>query len=170
MKIIPNLQPEIRKTPDSWQSPKEYNNSDSFFPVKAPRLISFKKKSTIGQCHFSNFLLAWRSWKSRSQVSGQLGHPGSEYGTGRRGGGGRGGGGRSTKKRRGGQGVFSRPPAATVVPPAATGTGRESDYGHYQRRQRKLRKPQNSATPSHYQYSGSNEHPITADQHEDERH
>lgn len=84
--------------------------------------------------------------KSHSQVSGQLGHPGSEFGAGRRGGGGRGG---SAKGQRRGQGVFHGSPAAAVVSPAAASTSGKSSLGHRRRRRQRVRELEDTATLSH---------------------
>lgn len=104
--------------------------------------------------------------KSRSQVSGQLGHSESEYGAARRGGGGRGG--RNAKEQRGGQGVSYGSPATTVVSFAAESTRCESrlEFHQYWQRDRKL---QNPATLSHDQHPGPHEYPATTNRHENER-
>lgn len=106
--------------------------------------------------------------KSRSQVSGQLGHPKSEYGAAR----GRGGrrGRRNAKEQRGGQGVSYGSPATAVVSFAAENTKCESRPEYRQQRRQRDRKLQDPATLSHDQYPGPHEYPATTDRHQDERH
>lgn len=147
-----------------------YNNASKQNKFKSSSLEFILSKWKRGFIFSSSVIFKFSTCmtmrKSRSQVSGQLGHSESEYGVTWGGGGGRGR--RNAKEQRGGQGVTYGSPATTVVSFATESTRCESRAEFRQCRQRD-RKLQESATLSHDQHSGPHEYPAATDKYEDER-